>query len=361
MEVKNKDLKLQPDRIPSLDGWRGVSILLVILGHQVVDGSSLMSPSPFSSYFKWLTWHIYGVEVFFVISGFLITSLLMKELEKTKRISLRDFYIRRIFRILPTYYLLLFVVFLLNKVNNGGEILTAKDFLKSLFFVSDFDFDRSSWTLGHSWSLSVEEQFYLLWPAVFCIPKLRKIVPVFFICMAPLFRIIHHRYQLFGDAAFLLHCDAIFIGAFFAMGKREWIGKYKYIIVGAAAISLFCEKEIIPYSGFITVPFARTLFSGAIICLIFESFKQGSVLYRILNTKGLVRIGLISYSLYLWQQLFFPPSILGQQKITNFPINIPVMFVLAYASYRFVEAPFIKLRKRLLLPAQYAKTKAGSG
>lgn len=273
MNVLVKDGKLQSNRIPGLDGWRGISIILVIMGHQIVDGASFIDTSRYSSFFKFLTWHLYGVQVFFVISGFLITRLLDMELQITKTINLRNFYLRRVFRILPAYYLLLITTFILSRFNHNGEILNGNVWIKSLFFISNYDFGGTSWTLGHTWSLSVEEQFYLIWPIVFYYPKWRKVIPVIFICAAPIFRMINYRYKLFSDFAFWVHCDSIFIGAFFATLKnKEWVNKYKFLLVGISLTLLFCEKEIIPYSGFITIPFSRTFFSLAIISLIFYSF-----------------------------------------------------------------------------------------
>src|SRR5215475_12800497 len=137
-------------RIPSLDGVRAISITLVVLSHLVKwEHISLHFPRVYGTL---------GVRIFFVLSGFLITKILLQEHERTATISLRDFYIRRAYRIFPAAVVYLLVV--------GGIFwhqLRWYDIAAATFYVANMQ-TSLPWMLGHLWSLSIEEQFYLLWP-----------------------------------------------------------------------------------------------------------------------------------------------------------------------------------------------------
>ena len=138
-------------RIPSLDGLRAISITMVCLGHLTHAG-----PAP-----QFLHPYAYtGVLIFFVISGYLITTLLLNEHAKTSTIDLRQFYIRRAYRILPAAAVFMLVIFAIY-----GRELRWYDITAMLLYLVNFDLARP-WMINHLWSLSVEEQFYFLWPTV---------------------------------------------------------------------------------------------------------------------------------------------------------------------------------------------------
>jgi peptidoglycan/LPS O-acetylase OafA/YrhL len=157
-------------RIPSLDGLRAISIIFVIFAH-TAGGMNLpewvgrleLSLGPF------------GVRIFFAISGFLITSLLLYEKNKRGEISLSAFYKRRALRILPVYYFYILTVLVLDRFVGPTSIAPSSFFGAATFTTrlwGDWrhnDFPSSDWPLFHTWSLSVEEQFYLLWPIVLCL------------------------------------------------------------------------------------------------------------------------------------------------------------------------------------------------
>ena len=132
-------------RIPSLDGVRAISILLVVLGHLA---KSRHAPQIFWEYYADT-----GVRIFFVISGFLITTILSKEHTRTSTISLRTFYLRRAYRIFPAA-----VVFILVMVVAYWRELRWYNIAAAFLYVANFDYTRP-WIFGHLWSLSVEEQF----------------------------------------------------------------------------------------------------------------------------------------------------------------------------------------------------------
>lgn len=145
-------------RIPSLDGLRGISILMVLLGHLAGTRGFPLSAAAGNR----TAVAAIGVHVFFVISGFLITGLLLAELAATDRIRLSRFYFRRTLRIFPPYYALIASLVLAQAL--GFLSLAPGDVLHALTYTSNYDAGRS-WSIGHTWSLGVEEQFYLLWPA----------------------------------------------------------------------------------------------------------------------------------------------------------------------------------------------------
>ena len=156
-EVTDVPEILNNSQIQSLNGWRAIAILYVLIAHY--NGR-------FQNHFleKFFGYGFYGVHVFFVISGFLITTLLLKEKIARKTISLKKFYIRRAFRILPVVYLYIATILVL-KYHYGLDIQFLQVFAV-LFFVKNLDATivPFSWFCQHFWSLSVEEQFYILFP-----------------------------------------------------------------------------------------------------------------------------------------------------------------------------------------------------
>ena len=149
----------KPVRFPSLDGWRAVSILLVLAEH---SKNTVGFPKSFGSVFNLFVDGSLGVRFFFVISGFLITHLLLQEQKLTQCISLKNFYIRRALRILPVYFVFLLVIFMLQTFTRWHQ--PANIWVGNLTFTTDFaaftDPIPGRSTTEHLWSLAVEEQFY---------------------------------------------------------------------------------------------------------------------------------------------------------------------------------------------------------
>jgi peptidoglycan/LPS O-acetylase OafA/YrhL len=188
-------------RIPSLDGLRAISIGMVLVGH-AASGIAMLRDRPLVLYTVFNGSR--GVTVFFVISGFLITSLLLQEHQLRGKISLKDFYIRRAFRILPPFWLFLATVVALSKLGmfetTWANIAIAFAFLR--------DYMSGDWWTGHSWSLSVEEQFYLLWPAALVLIGRRKSlwIACSLILAAPVIRVLSHLFVTgrFGPIEFFM-------------------------------------------------------------------------------------------------------------------------------------------------------------
>lgn len=173
-----------PGRIPSLDGVRAFAITLVLVAHSL----KWLEQTRFQPLLRIFGNGALGVEIFFVISGFLITRLLMQESYTTGRISLRQFYLRRTFRILPAFYAFLAFAGILAA---AGYVSPARaDFLAAGTFLWNYT-RRTDEARAHLWSLSVEEQFYLFWPLLLMLIGNRRarIAAGLLVCAAPFIRL----------------------------------------------------------------------------------------------------------------------------------------------------------------------------
>ncbi len=200
-------------RLPSLDGWRALSILLVLGAHcKVTPGF----PGSWDGLFRWLFDGALGVRFFFVISGFLITWLLLIERTRAGKVSLGNFYVRRALRILPVYYAFRLALAALQAFTKYH--LSKEGWIVSLTFSTNFF--ANSWTSGHLWSLAQEEQFYFIWPGIFAVFSVAgrwralSIALTAPIVLAPFFRVLAY----FGGSPFfqiavgLSRCDSIAFG-----------------------------------------------------------------------------------------------------------------------------------------------------
>ena len=152
--------------IPTLDGWRTIAILIVIFAHSSDSIKNVFGSIESNYFFEYMKiLGLLGVKIFFGLSGFLITTKLISDEFKRGQISLKSFYIRRAFRILPASIVFLLTVAILSL---SGIIQISLDrWLSTLFFFANYTSAESTWYLGHFWSLAVEEHFYFLWPLAF--------------------------------------------------------------------------------------------------------------------------------------------------------------------------------------------------
>ncbi|HXZ33247.1 MAG TPA: acyltransferase [Terriglobales bacterium] len=313
-------------RIPSLDGLRAISISLVILGHWVTKHQQLTFLAVYANV---------GVRIFFVISGYLITTLLLSQQQKTGRISLRDFYARRAFRILPAAFTFIVPVIVLH----WGE-MRWYDIAAAMLYLVNFDF-ACPWFIGHLWSLSVEEQFYLLWPAIlhkWFRHRVKVLIAV--VIIAPIYSAVCYRLKVpaGGYGTFPAVADNLAIGCLLALFAPH-IRKIGRGVACAMAIAVV----LIPLFAANTP--GRTLFMLFILWPVLHLSISGVLLhavqerYRLLNFGPIVFLGKISYSLYLWQQLFF-------FRPEPLPIYLALPLALSFAclSYFLVEQPMLRLR-----------------
>jgi peptidoglycan/LPS O-acetylase OafA/YrhL len=340
--------------LPSLDGWRAVAILSVILYH-----SNLHQAAIFSTFWAW-RYGYRGVDVFFAISGLLITSRLLEEEKRSGHISLRNFYLRRAFRILPAALAYLLTIAGLAKL---GLIYVSKvEWFASLFFYRNysslFHIERTlqfPWFTTHFWSLSIEEHFYFLLPALLLFTRGRiRIATLSAISLC----IIAHRYMELTHRGWFtiqfhtdVRLDALMIPAIFAVlsrselyGERFNLFIRKFHIAFVAAFLLFVSW---PEDSGLQQTAIAFVMPGIVLGTVLKAKSLGT---RILEWSPLRWIGRISYSLYLWQQLFFVQRFLEFRplgRLQAWPLNLILTFLLATCSYYLVERPLVRLGHRL--------------
>jgi peptidoglycan/LPS O-acetylase OafA/YrhL len=332
-------------RVQSLDGLRAVSITLVITGHLIF---SLPTTHPLPRYLSFtFGWGNTGVVIFFGISGYIITNLLLQEIHKTGKVDFLAFFLRRALRILPPLWLFLALSWLF------ADDLSAWQYLAVILFVTDY-VNVPAW-IEHTWSLSVEEQFYLLWPWVIANLGSRRSINVALLVMliAPLMRTICLSFNGgWGfDTNFHLYADAIAVGCILALVQdakempapvrllgSPWCAVMSVLFLAVGLPLVFHVTRIV---GSDVRPLAlsiRALAVASIIAWAVAPSSRNNLFCKFLNWGPIVHVGIISYSLYLFQQPFFT-SQLKQTAIGRFPLNILIPFLLAECSFHIMERP----------------------
>lgn len=310
-------------KIPTLDGWRGVAILLVLADH--------------FQHTLWGGWLVcsgqHGVTIFFVLSGFLITT---KFLEAP--INLKRFYIRRVFRLMPAAWAYLAFV-LLCDVAFQTHYVTWSRIVSCVFFFRNYVSFAPQGATNHFWSLCVEEQFYLVWPVTLLLLGVKRSR---WIALAGIMGCGFWRYTHWGtynhgfaDFATEVRADALLVGCLMAIlmkedGIRSLIRRSaKYWAVPAI---LALAYYILFYRWL--PPLMEDICIAALIGAGVE--HPGHTISRWLNVWPLAPLGVMSYSIYVWQQFFF--------DIRRGPVSTPLMMALmpvfALVSYHFIETPF---------------------
>ena len=337
-----------PKRIPSLDGLRAISIVAVLLGH-------LTGTRGFPHILTQIVRNPYvdianlGVRVFFIISGFLITGLLIAEEDRTGSISLKRFYIRRTLRIFPAYFVFLGVIALLDASNLIDVPNT--DFMHAITYTMNYAPDRG-WYLGHLWSLAVEEQFYLLWPITVVLAGFggARLVALSVIGLAPLIRIAEsmlwpHQRPSIGET-FETTADALAIGCFLALSRGTLFATpwYRRALQSTWFVPALLLAGLIVGTRFRpNILIAQTMINIAIAMGIDRCVRHPDDLFgRFLNYRPIVFVGMLSYSLYLWQQPFLNRG--SSATLAMFPINVVAAAACALLSYYIVERPMLRLR-----------------
>jgi peptidoglycan/LPS O-acetylase OafA/YrhL len=316
-------------RIPSLDGLRAISIALVILSHLV----------------KWKhlslgiiqTYGDLGVHVFFVLSGYLITGLLLKEYARDATINLTNFYIRRAYRIFPAAFVFLAVVIALYGHQMRWYHITA-----AVFYVANMDISRP-WIFGHLWSLSIEEQFYLLWP--FALKRWYRhksaiLIGVFL--FAPLFQTLLYALKLRNglSGSLPVHADQLAIGCLLAIfaSRMPKIRRPVALLMLLAIILAPWYPATSPARTLAMLFLIRPLVHLSIAGLVLHSIQTP---FWVLNWTPVAWLGRISYSVYLWQELFCSNAALHG----GYVLIIPTL-ACACLSYYLVERPMLRLREK---------------
>lgn len=310
-----------------------------------------------------------GVDVFFVLSGYLITSILYVEFETLGTIDLLGFYRRRVLRLFPALLVMCAVVglytLLVTDLNAGN---VGKNMIASLFYVSNWTraFNVGFPTfLGHTWSLAIEEQYYLIWPVIlflFLKNIMNRRYLFFAVFLLTVVATLNRSYLAQIGASpvrlyngFDTRYDALLLGSLAAFlinhGQKKDSAKlsisairrfWPLALIAIATImgSFQMEDPFMFHAGFLIVAISSVIL--VIACLETDQTLLGKALAR----GPLVYIGKISYSLYLWHYPIFY-FLRSEYKLSNnwtMAVGIPICFLIAALSHHFVEKPFLKRR-----------------
>jgi peptidoglycan/LPS O-acetylase OafA/YrhL len=347
--------------IPQLDGIRAIAVILVIISHWTPKHWMLSK----------ITGVINGVDIFFVLSGFLITGILLINREKAEKMDgnstvMKSFFVRRALRIFPIYYLALAFIYIIGDYGNTD---IRNNYLYFFTYTSNFYFfNNQSWNgmLSPLWSLSVEEQFYLVWPWLMIYCKKRHQLPIIliFIAIGILFQIIFWN-NYFGSILTFSCFDAFGIGALLAyiqINKPSVLmDKYKFFLFLGIISMLLISYQYYTQYYFMT---PRTLTSVFILWIMIEIILKGSRKSFwpnvVLNNSLLIFMGKISYSLYLFHMIipyftgplltklnsFLPASIYIHNSNLIHIENFIILIGVSYLSYIYIEMPFLSLKKK---------------
>jgi peptidoglycan/LPS O-acetylase OafA/YrhL len=351
--------------VPELDGVRGIAILFVIGNHLPFRRFGSLLPGGFA-----------GVDIFFVLSGFLITTLLVQEFNRTGSISLRSFYIRRALRLGPALLAMLAIFCLLSfvlydKAQAKGNCLNA---LIALSYASNWVRIFSKNQLGllaHTWSLSAEEQFYLLWPLIlltllrFGRKRSYVVLVATGIALLSWMVSIYLAFHLKAVPRLGLHlcfgldsrAEPLMLGCIIGVAlssgmltesRTQILRKFLRVVAPASLLLLlgFAYFSYLVERGFFFVGFViLALLAG---CLVLEAtVSSGGVVKRILGMKWLVWVGSVSYGLYLWHwPILFGMHRFGYSAWTVLLVGLPLTFAAVVPSYYFLEQPMLRLKGR---------------
>ncbi len=348
------------NRINSFDGLRGIAILLVVIYHS--QNTIKFDSDIWNILSIFIANSSLGVRIFFVLSGYLITRILLKEINETGVINLKRFHVRRAIRLFPNLYCFVGVVFLINVIANLN--ITPQDFISASTFTWNYfgvfaaianEKLGGTWFFGHLWTLALEEQFYLLWP-LFLLFLNKKYLRKFSLCLVlsmPIVRVA--SYFLFpvtrGYLNMMLHTsiDSIMAGCFMAILTQSPIYSNRISKIKASSIAMLVTwlvfiSPILDYLiGGYLISIGITL---NVICLgiliVWIHNNPNSYLSKLLSNPILVYIGQISYSIYIWQQLFLTDQ---NTTITGiFPYNIGFSILAGMVAYYLIEKPTFNLK-----------------
>lgn len=343
--IMDMSLKYRAD----IDGLRAIAVLLVVLFH-----AKLPIPGGFV-----------GVDVFFVISGFLITSILDKEIRES-RFSYVSFYVRRIKRLIPALFFMLIIVAAYCSYYLMPEDLISfgKTSVLSMLGVSNFYFyihtnyfeSSSSEPLLHTWSLAVEEQYYIFWPLILMmIYKIKRtsikaaLFSALFVTSVLLSWYYVHQDKNMAYMMLPFRFFELMTGALVAINYRrtESILKYSNALSVSGLIlilaSAFLLNENSSFPGVLALPVS--IGSAMLIA------SREGIVNKLLSLKPIVYIGRVSYSFYLWHWPVIILAIYRGVELTN--VNalglVVFSFVMASISYHFIENPFRKLKSPFIV------------
>jgi peptidoglycan/LPS O-acetylase OafA/YrhL len=314
----SKSMARSQNRIPELDGIRGLAILLVVAYHYIAVPISASATAGFLIVRQTLSNGWSGVDLFFVLSGFLICGILIDH--RTSEDYFKVFYVRRVTRIFPLYYLFLALFLLLQRLSPSSGIFSqglfsnALPLLPYVVYLQNFAMAARG-TFGNeflavTWSLAVEEHFYLLLPAIVrrTLPQRLPLILGFFICLTLILRFMLGGEKFYSFVATPWRLDALFLGALLAVLFRSpgaleaFKARVAWIKLGfGILVAFFIYSTVTEPLGSLDHLFTFGLMYAALIFLTLAN--QGGLLARFFRLSWLRNIGRISYGIYIFHQL----------------------------------------------------------
>lgn len=353
--------------IKGLDTIRALAVIFVIIDHW--GPYFAINTIPYAIKKVLVPGGLFGVNIFFVLSGFLITSILLNETSKedgNKLVIIRNFFFKRALRIFPIYYLLILMCYFL-----GSQFL-HKHLLYFLTYTSNLlpYYNNQTNELSHTWTLAVEEQFYLFWPflIIFIDNKYLKYVFVTAIILG----ITSKYYALFvlgrPYPTLVINCmDSLGVGALYAYYKQniEYTRKFEWRLLIILPILLFLLSRMAPFRGVpLIVAYSKIINILVALSLIIIAINNKSEFLRkyFFENRILNFIGKISYGIYLYHftfdsafnnflrkiMIYFPTStpLLSSFYFAYF-VKLGTLIFISWLSYKYIEQPFIKLKNKI--------------
>jgi peptidoglycan/LPS O-acetylase OafA/YrhL len=364
-------------RIDEITGLRCFAVTMVVLTHAQHTAANGHGYTGWLSPLKILANGNQGILLFFVLSGFLITGLLQREFAGGGRIDFLEFYRRRTLRIWPASYF--YILVLVGLTMAGFMRIDWREFLAAaahiwnygaLLHIAPVEGSQGGWYLGHFWTLALEEQFYWIWPPIliYLLHKHNDRLLMALIVAIPLVRILFYfaAPAQRGQLTMMLHTglDPMLIGGLMALRQRQLADaltgfRYRHALLTLAVILFVAVTPAIGsvLKGAWNVTYGQTIDAllSAVIILGIVHVKD-FWLSRLCRQRIPVFVGTISYSLYLWQQLFLNHDFAYAMA---FPFNIVQAFTAACVSCFFVERPFLRMKDRQRPDAVPAPSRAG--
>lgn len=336
-------------RIPQLDAVRGLAILIVMVHNISMKYPFLHSDRVFSA--GWM-----GVDLFFVLSGFLITGILVDTKESAG--YFKNFYVRRCLRIWPLYYSLLFFMFVVVRFLNPSEyhavLQQSSPWWAFPLYLQNFLLPASTAAagpLGVTWSLAIEEQFYLLWPIVvrFCTPTQLRRIALAEICISPALRYYLSLQHVDLYTNVFCRLDGLMAGALLAVVVRsDGFVPAKFLrrawMCFLIALPLALTTEALEARWIV---FSFTAVASASFVYV-SMFSPAKWFQRVMSNRFLIYTGVISYGLYLLHKI--PIGVIQTLHMERHPLlDMPIIFAMSYAiaalSWNLLEKPFLKLKR----------------
>ena len=369
--AEEKTSKIQK-HLPALDGIRGIAALMVMVFHYLERKLNLLSDTPYHTLLQFSAFGQTGVDLFFVLSGFLITRILLKAKSKKKFFS--TFYLRRTLRIAPLYYFYLILIFLILPILTGDAIPSFSRTWYWWFHVQNFAYTFSWPAEGPSfyWTLAVEEHFYLIWPLLVYFLSRRQIAIASVLMIVGSFVLRLFMLSKGWDVFYftLTRLDALSLGALLAVLEPALLTKTvrnrrlfisAFFLVGMPLGLIFLTAGGAGATWVLAVKYPMTALVYTALIGFAATSVNDSIFRKIFESRSLCFLGSISYGLYVyhllcfqWFDQLFPAALVSERPLLLMPLAFAFSTLVAYASFHLLEKPFLKFKRFFA----YSKTEA---